>query len=406
MTDAPTGGATSAGGEGEAPSAPTVVFFKPKKGAKNKRSIRGNMRKRRKEDLSDSDSSGDDGGGGGAGAGAKRRGGKARRATDKIGAGSIAASSTSSSAAAGSATGDAGFKVGVVQSTRSAEAAHVGGGATASLEIDTAHDRDARALLEKSIALSAAAVEGAVAAGDDAEAAEAAATGASTGPKLYKGEAAYRDYLGKSAESVSLGKITGTMGPLRASSNIRSTTIFDYAPDVCKDYKETGYCGYGDACKFLHDRGDYKMGWQIEREWQEEQKKKEAARAAGKVLGDAGDGDGDGDGSGNGGDKDALPFACFICRKPFIRPVVTRCKHYFCSACALGRYAKGNTTCAACKKQTGGSFNPAKAIVDRLAKLQRAEQGSSSNDASSSSSAAAPPKTAPTTAGWNTVKKQ
>ena len=24
-----------------------------------------------------------------------------------------------------------------------------------------------------------------------------------------------------------------------------------------KDYKQTGYCGYGDACKFMHDRGDY-----------------------------------------------------------------------------------------------------------------------------------------------------
>jgi hypothetical protein len=27
----------------------------------------------------------------------------------------------------------------------------------------------------------------------------------------------------------------------------------------CKDYKETGRCGYGDSCKFMHDRGDYKV---------------------------------------------------------------------------------------------------------------------------------------------------
>ena len=40
---------------------------------------------------------------------------------------------------------------------------------------------------------------------------------------------------------------------------------FDYQPDVCKDYKETGFCGYGDACKFVHDRSDYKSGWEIER---------------------------------------------------------------------------------------------------------------------------------------------
>lgn len=24
---------------------------------------------------------------------------------------------------------------------------------------------------------------------------------------------------------------------------------------VCKDYKETGRCGYGDSCVFMHDRG-------------------------------------------------------------------------------------------------------------------------------------------------------
>ena len=36
--------------------------------------------------------------------------------------------------------------------------------------------------------------------------------------------------------------------------------------------------------------------------------------------------------------EDDLPFACYICRKPWSEaknPVVTRCKHYFCEACAL-----------------------------------------------------------------------
>ena len=41
----------------------------------------------------------------------------------------------------------------------------------------------------------------------------------------------------------------------------------DHEPCICKDYKETGFCGFGDSCKFIHDRGDYKMGWQIEREF-------------------------------------------------------------------------------------------------------------------------------------------
>lgn len=55
---------------------------------------------------------------------------------------------------------------------------------------------------------------------------------------------------------------------MRAPANIRSTTRWDYAPDICKDYKETGFCGFGDSCKFMHDRSDYKFGWQLEREWQ------------------------------------------------------------------------------------------------------------------------------------------
>ena len=46
---------------------------------------------------------------------------------------------------------------------------------------------------------------------------------------------------------------------------VRSTAIIDYKPDLCKDYKETGFCSYGDACKFMHDRGDYKSGAELER---------------------------------------------------------------------------------------------------------------------------------------------
>ena len=43
------------------------------------------------------------------------------------------------------------------------------------------------------------------------------------------------------------------------------TVRFDYQPDICKDYKETGFCGYGDSCKFVHDRGDYKSGWELDK---------------------------------------------------------------------------------------------------------------------------------------------
>ena len=50
------------------------------------------------------------------------------------------------------------------------------------------------------------------------------------------------------------------VGPAQAPNNVRTINYIDYNPSLCKDYKETGYCGYGDSCKFVHDRGDYKSG--------------------------------------------------------------------------------------------------------------------------------------------------
>lgn len=126
-------------------------------------------------------------------------------------------------------------------------------------------------------------------------------------------------------------KAGGAHGPLRASAHIRLSARFDYQPDICKDYKETGYCGYGDSCKFMHDRGDYKPGWQLEKEWEEAEKARKRGLAAG---GGGGDGD-DGDQEDDDDDDDSLPFACYICRQPFEDPVVTKCKHYFCEHCAL-----------------------------------------------------------------------
>ena len=49
---------------------------------------------------------------------------------------------------------------------------------------------------------------------------------------------------------------TTKIGPTQASTNVRTTTVTDFAPDVCKDCKTTGWCGFGDSCKFLHGQGD------------------------------------------------------------------------------------------------------------------------------------------------------
>lgn len=154
--------------------------------------------------------------------------------------------------------------------------------------------------------------------------------------KLYKGIHGYKDYKAgfRREHTVASEKAGGAHGPLRTSAHIRVSARFDYQPDICKDYKETGYCGYGDSCKFMHDRGDYKSGWQLERDWDESEKERKRNLAMGHGGDDDGHvhvyGDDDDD-----DDDDELPFACYICREPFVDPVATKCKHYFCEHCAL-----------------------------------------------------------------------
>ncbi|KAF8837684.1 hypothetical protein BDN67DRAFT_991644 [Paxillus ammoniavirescens] len=158
----------------------------------------------------------------------------------------------------------------------------------------------------------------------------------------YKGQKAYRTHLKKDKEVPKAMRV----GPQRGTSTIRTVTIVDYQPDVCKDYKETGYCGFGDTCKFLHDRGTYLAGWQLDK----------FADNPKRQVDDESDAD--------SSDED-IPFACLICRKPYTEPVVTRCGHYYCSACAIKRYAK-NPKCLACGAPTGGIFNRADKVIAKL----------------------------------------
>jgi len=159
---------------------------------------------------------------------------------------------------------------------------------------------------------------------------------------LYRGQKAYKSHLQKSKDVPKAMRV----GPQRnTDSTIRTVTIVDYQPDVCKDYKETGYCGFGDTCKFLHDRGTYLAGWQLDKLAENPQKQAE-------------DSDSDSD------DED-IPFACLICRKHYTDPIVTRCGHYFCTACAIKRNAK-TPKCAACGTPTGGLFNRADKVIDKM----------------------------------------
>jgi len=127
-------------------------------------------------------------------------------------------------------------------------------------------------------------------------------------------------------------------GPIKVTASIRTTARFDYQPDVCKDYKETGFCGYGDTCIYLHDRGDTLSGWQLEQQWEAQQKAKKEQQER-EIQGFV-DGSNNKNANNSVNDEnvaallaadDGLPFACFICRRFFTNPIVTSCSHYFCA---------------------------------------------------------------------------
>lgn len=148
---------------------------------------------------------------------------------------------------------------------------------------------------------------------------------------------------------------------MKAPSNIRTITITDYAPDVCKDYKQTGFCGFGDTCKFLHAREDYAQGWKLDRDWEINQKTGKAKAKQEDVVDDE--------------EKELkdIPFKCVICKSDYRIPIVTKCKHYFCEACAIGRYKK-TPSCAICGKRTDGAFSVAKELQKKLARKQEREE--------------------------------
>ncbi|XP_017144327.1 E3 ubiquitin-protein ligase RNF113A [Drosophila miranda] len=221
-------------------------------------------------------------------------------------------------------------------------------GATSVNEMDTELDRDAQAIHARALKINEE-LEGKA---DD---------------KIYRGINNYAQYYKKQdtvAGNASSGMVRS--GPIRAPAHLRATVRWDYQPDICKDYKETGYCGFGDSCKFLHDRSDYKAGWQLEADHEAQRR---------------GDCESDGD---DGkyeihSDEESLPFKCHICRQSFVNPVVTKCKHYFCEKCALAQYKKSQR-CIICSQQTNGIFNPAKELIERL-KANPMESGDSEDEA-------------------------
>jgi RING finger protein 113A len=182
----------------------------------------------------------------------------------------------------------------------------------------------------------------------------------SSGEGTYKGLANGTSFIQKNPNAP-----TRVVGPVKAPTNIRTITVTDFAPDVCKDYKQTGWCGFGDSCKFLHAREDYKQGWQLDKEWENVTKGKKVT--GGTKIASANRNVEDTDSEDDDAVLEGIPFACIICQEKYKDPIVTKCGHYFCESCALKRYRK-DPSCAACGAGTGGVFNVAKGLKKLLDK--------------------------------------
>lgn len=238
--------------------------------------------------------------------------------------------------------------------------------ATAVFDVDPDRAHDHRAILERNEEISRKIEKGELESG------------------IYRGQGAHRVYVHRSEGALSNAKSSGLYGPVRGINNIRMTMYVDYNPEICKDYKETGYCGFGNTCKFLHDRHDYKGGWQIEREWQQQQQKKQEklARLAARRIGrssssgeeeerrssSSGDDSSSSSSDDDDSDTEQLPFACLKCREKWredMNPVVTRCRHYFCEKCAFSHYST-SIKCYVCGVETQGIFNAAHNLIAKV----------------------------------------
>lgn len=116
---------------------------------------------------------------------------------------------------------------------------------------------------------------------------------------------------------------------------------FDYAAGLCKDYLETGYCGFGDSCIFLHDRGDYKMGWELDADFERQQQ--QALVDTSYEIPEA---------------VDSSLTECPICKKAHEKPrMLPECGHRFCSTCIVNAL-KTKLKCPLCKAIVSGTLKP------------------------------------------------
>lgn len=231
---------------------------------------------------------------------------------------------------------------------------------------------------------------------------------------VYRGQNARKVYTQIDAAATSKSKVTGTMGPVRANTTIRSAARMDNwgtsgDGGVCKEYKMTGFCGYGDSCLYMHDRSVYKSGWQLDRDFEAKQKKIQEKRERKlqkinmmcKQIGPDGKPmevdendlstsssseedtnaliDGEQKRRRKDKDEDKMPASCGICTKSWqelkttTQPIHTSCGHFFCEKCIMDHYRKSKN-CPTCKIKMDGIFNNAEDIWEKQVKKKAEEK--------------------------------
>ena len=183
---------------------------------------------------------------------------------------------------------------------------------------------------------------------------------------------------------------------------VRETVSLDMEGLICKDYKETGYCTFGDTCKFIHDRSDYMNSAQLDAAWEEGGGDPKAVERSLMMRGSRGSGmslqqfladkaakakarakassaptsssaakgkgkgksKGKGKGKGKGGPEvhdDVPPGHCPLCTQPWVSPMATPCDHVFCQTCILQAFRASpgsGMPCPSCHIPTNGTLTP------------------------------------------------